>query len=69
MGYGVGSYGARWGGVAMKKEEDEMGVSFSVRKEEEEEAEEEGVRGAKTGWWSARGDGMEMEMEVDMYID
>ena len=39
MGYGigVGSYGARRGGVAMKREEDGMNVSFSVREEDEEE--------------------------------
>ena len=37
-GYGVGSYGARRGagGVAMKREEDELSVSFSVREEDEE---------------------------------
>ena len=50
----------------MKKEEDEMGVSFSVRKEEEEEAEaeEEGVRARcedgvveREGRWDGDGDG------------
>ena len=34
-GYGVGSYGARGYGVAMKREEKEM-RSFSVREDEEE---------------------------------
>jgi len=56
-GYGVGSYDARWDGVAMKREEDEMSVSFSVREEDEEgaeEVEEELKGGAKRGWPSER---------------
>ena len=66
----IGSYGPRWGvgGVAMKREEDEMRVSFSVPEEEEEEeaeAEKEGARGAggvKRGWSRERWDlGMEMD--------
>ena len=72
-GHGVGSYGARRGGVAMKREEDKMSVSFSVREEDEEEeeeakaeAEEEFKGGAKRGWSSERRDGMEMEVDVDM---
>jgi len=71
-GYGAGSYGARRGGVAMKREEDEMSVSFSVREEDEEEEEaeaeaEEGKGGAKRGWSSERRwDGMEMEVDMDM---
>ena len=44
-GYGIGSYGARRGGVAMKREEDEMSVSFSFREEDEEEEEGGGGSG------------------------
>jgi hypothetical protein len=36
-GAGVGSYGARRGGVPTKREDDEMNVSFSLREEDEEE--------------------------------
>ena len=64
LGYdvGIGSYGARRGGVAMKRDE----CTFSVCEEDEEEAEaeEEGKGGAKGGWSSERRrDGTEMEMD------
>ena len=38
-GVGVGSYGIRWGGVAMKRGKDEMSMSFSVHEDEDEEEE------------------------------
>ena len=65
LGYGVESYGANGGGVAMKKEENEMALSFSVREDKEAEAEEE-ESGVKRGWSSTRGDGMEMQVNMDM---
>jgi hypothetical protein len=70
MALAIGSHGARrGGGVAMKREEDEMSVSFSVREEDEQEeeaaeaevAEDEAKGRAKRGWPSERRwDGMEM---------
>ena len=65
LGYGVESYGANGGSVAMKKEENEMALSFSVREDKEAEAEEE-ESGAKRGWSSTRGDGMEMQVNMDV---
>jgi len=64
-GYGVdvGSYG----GAVMMREEDEAGVSFSVREEEEAETgEEEEKGGAKRGWSSERWDGLQMGVDMDM---
>ena len=74
-GVGVGSCGARrgTGGVAMKREEDEISVSFSVRRMNrwwwwwwwqklKKPKEEEKGGGAKRGWlserrWDEDGDG------------
>jgi len=51
-GYGIGSYGARRSGMEMKREEDEMTVSFSVREEDEGGDGSESGRRRKGWWWS-----------------